>query len=215
MTTFSDDEKRRLYAADLAAQLAPVDSLSLFEARHLASAASDGVEALVGIDVETYLPDDLLVKMDIASMACSLEVRSPLLDHHLVEFAARLPVSLKLRGRRQKHLLRRAVSELLPRSTLERRKMGFGVPLDRWFRTELRDMAYDVLLDRVAGERGYFRPNVVREYLDSHVRRRANHQMRLWNLLMLELWHRMFIDRRCPVQSGDAPPLLPLVSPPR
>jgi asparagine synthase (glutamine-hydrolysing) len=143
------------------------------------------------------LPDDLLVKMDIASMANSLEVRSPLLDHHVMELAASLSPRLKLRGLTGKHILRELLRDDLPPAVLGRRKMGFGVPIERWLRSELREMAYDLLLDGTARARGYFRPNVVREWLDSHAEGRANHHSQLWALLMLELWHRLYIDRRC------------------
>jgi len=152
-----------------------------------------------------YLPDDLLVKMDIASMAHSLEVRSPLLDHHVVEFAARLPVSMKLRGRTSKYLLKQVMATQLPSAVLDRPKAGFGVPLDDWFRGSLRDTARDVLLGKRATERGYFEPATVRRYLDDHAKGRAQHHARLWSLLMLELWHRTFIDRR-----GEMMTALPL-----
>jgi asparagine synthase (glutamine-hydrolysing) len=167
-------------------------------------------------DLRTYLPDDLLVKMDIASMAYSLEVRSPLLDHHVVEFAARLPLTMKLRGRTQKYLLRTLMKDVLPPAVTSRSKMGFGVPIDRWFRAELKDMAYDLLLDDRAVSRGYFRPEVVRRYLDDHVAGRAHHHTRLWALLMLETWHRVFIDQPCPpfAPAGDVPQVrTPVVTP--
>jgi asparagine synthase (glutamine-hydrolysing) len=158
------------------------------------------VEAAVRADVHLYLPDDLLVKMDIASMAHSLEVRSPFLDHEIVEFAASLPLSLKLRGKTLKYLLRKAFADLLPSAILARPKMGFGVPIDRWFRNELRELAYDVLLDSRAVGRGYFEPAELHRYLDEHSSGRAHHHHRLWALLILELWHRLFIDRRCTVE---------------
>ena len=115
-----------------------------------------------------------------------------------MEFAATLPLRLKLRGLTQKYLLRRAMRGLLPEAVLRRPKMGFGVPIDHWFRHELREMAYDVLLDDRARQRGYFRPETVRRYLDEHVEGRAHHHPRLWSLLMLEQWHRVFIDRGRP-----------------
>jgi asparagine synthase (glutamine-hydrolysing) len=167
---------------------------------HAACDRSDAptfAEAAAHADVQLYLPDDLLVKMDIASMAHSLEVRSPLLDHQVVEFAARLPLNLKLRGVAHKFLLRRIMKGVLPDEVLRRGKMGFGVPIDHWFRNELREMAYDVLLDSRALGRGYFRADAVRQCLDEHLSRRADHQHRLWGLLMLELWHRAFVDARC------------------
>jgi asparagine synthase (glutamine-hydrolysing) len=172
----------------------------LLDQAYAASDAPSFLEATIHTDVQLYLPDDLLVKMDIASMANSLEVRSPFLDHQVVEFAARLPLSLKLRGLTQKYLVRQIMKDVLPSPVLRRKKMGFGVPIDHWFRHELREMAYDVLLDPRARQRGYFSPAVVRRYLDEHADGRAHHHVQLWTLLMLELWHRMFIDQRCPAE---------------
>jgi asparagine synthase (glutamine-hydrolysing) len=135
-------------------------------------------------------------------MAHSLEVRSPLLDHRVAEFAASLPVHLKLRGLTRKHLLKAVARPMLPAGVLDRRKMGFAVPLDRWFREDLREMAYDVLLGTRASQRGYFDPAAVRRYLDEHVAGVRQHHARLWSLLMLEWWHRTWIDQRAP----SAPP---------
>ena len=136
-------------------------------------------------------------------MAHSLELRSPLLDHEVLEFAATLPLRLKVRGLTQKYLLKSAMNDLLPKPVLTRRKMGFGVPLATWFRRELRDLSHDVLLSSRAMQRGYFRPAVVRRYLDEHNAGVAHHHFRLWNLLMLELWHEQFIDAR-PSSSSAA-----------
>jgi asparagine synthase (glutamine-hydrolysing) len=196
MTCFGNADKRELYTPELAGALAATDSLALLDAAYAASDAPAFVERTAHADIQLYLPDDLLVKMDIASMAHSLEVRSPFLDHEVVEFAASLPLRLKLRGFTQKYVLRRAMRGLLPEPILRRPKMGFGVPIDHWFRHELREMAYDVLLDARARQRGYFRPEVVRRYLDEHVQGRANHHPRLWSLLVLEQWHRVFVDTR-------------------
>ena len=196
MTYFGSRDKSELYTPALWGELGATDSLALLDAAYEASDAPTFVERTAHTDVQLYLPDDLLVKMDIASMANSLEVRSPLLDHEVVEFAASLPLHLKLRGFTQKYLLRRAMRGLLPEAVLRRPKMGFGVPIDHWFRHELREMAYDVLLDARARQRGYFRPEIVRRYLDEHVEGRAHHHPRLWSLLMLEQWHRVFIDTR-------------------
>ena len=159
-----------------------------------------------------YLPDDLLVKMDIASMAHSLEVRSPLLDHHVVEFAAGLPLSLKLRGRTTKYLLKKVMRRYLPAEVINRLKMGFGVPIDHWLRDGLHGLAHDLLLSQAATARGYFRPEMVRRYLEDHAARRAQHHTGIWAMLMLEQWHRTFIDRRLDLaETSDAevaPPAL-------
>src|SRR5262245_1395174 len=151
------------------------------------------IDAAMAVDVASYLPYDLLVKVDIASMANSLEARSPFLDHEAMEFAARLPVEIKFRGGRLKSLLKRAFADLLPPENVNRRKMGFGVPVGQWFRGPLRDLLRDALLSPRSLERGYFRESEVRRLVDEHLERRADHSFQLWNLLMLELWHREFI----------------------
>ena len=204
LSVFDGPGKQALYSDDFAAQLAGNDSLDLLAEAYRRSDATDFVEATLDTDLQMFLPDDLLVKMDIASMACSLEVRSPLLDHRVVEFAARLPRRMKLRGLVQKHLLKRIMRGVLPEPILQRKKMGFGVPIDHWLRGELREMAYDVLLDRRALSRGYFRADALRRLLDEHSSERAFHHHRLWSLLMLELWHRMFIDQGCPLEVPAA-----------
>jgi len=153
----------------------------------------DPVDAAMAVDIQSYLPYDLLVKVDITSMANSLEARSPFLDHEVMEFAARLPVSLKLRGREAKYLIKREFSDLLPEENVRRRKMGFGVPVGKWFRGDLRDLLCETLLSDSALRRGYFQPAEVRRLIREHLESRADHSFQLWNLLMLELWHQEFM----------------------
>lgn len=150
-------------------------------------------------DIHTYLPDDLLVKVDVASMAHGLECRSPFLDHRLMEWAAGIPVAQKYAGGEPKAILKSAMEPLLPREVLYRRKMGFGVPIDQWLKAELKDLAYDTLLSNAAVQRGLFRPDYVRSILDEHCNGVRPHHWRLWALLMLELWFCMWID------PADAP----------
>ncbi|HTV46430.1 MAG TPA: asparagine synthase (glutamine-hydrolyzing) [Stellaceae bacterium] len=145
-------------------------------------------------DLASYLPDDLMVKVDIAGMAHGLEARAPLLDHELVEWAAALPDAVKMTAGATKALFKKAMQPFLPREVLYRRKRGFGCPIDRWFRRELKEMAYDTLLAQSARQRLLFRPDYVRRLLDEHCAARADHHHRLWALLMLELWFRMWID---------------------
>jgi asparagine synthase (glutamine-hydrolysing) len=149
-----------------------------------------GIAGLQLLDIETYLPGDLLLKADLASMAHSLELRSPFLDHEVVALGLALPDSLKTRGREGKVALRRAFAGDLPATVAGRGKSGFGVPLGRWFRSDLRDVAHDLL----SGERGWFRPDTVRRLLDEHESGRADHGHRLWCLLMLELWVREHVE---------------------
>jgi asparagine synthase (glutamine-hydrolysing) len=153
------------------------------------------VDSMLDTDVNHYLPDDLLVKMDVATMAYSLEARSPFLDHRLMEFMARVPASMKLRGGQSKHLLKSALRGILPDAILHRPKMGFGVPLADWLRGSLKEMLVDTVLSDRALARGYFKPAAVREMVKVHLAGSNQHQYPLWDLLLLERWHRMFIDR--------------------
>jgi asparagine synthase (glutamine-hydrolysing) len=145
-------------------------------------------------DIHTYLPDDLLVKVDVATMAHGLEARAPLLDHVLIEWACGVPATAKLAGGATKALFKSAMQPYLPPAVRNRPKRGFGCPVDHWFRNEIKTFAYDTLLSRAAAERGLFRPGYVRRLLDEHCAFRRNHHTRLWALLMLELWFRMWID---------------------
>jgi asparagine synthase (glutamine-hydrolysing) len=141
-------------------------------------------------DYSSYLPGDLLVKVDIASMACSLEARSPLLDHELVEFVARLPVELKVSPFKSKILLRRAMQGILPDQILDRRKMGFGAPAGAWLRGPLRAMVEELARTSKAADAGLINGAGMRALVQDHVSRRADRTVLLWNLLMLELWMR-------------------------
>jgi asparagine synthase (glutamine-hydrolysing) len=175
---------------------------------------ADLLDSMLDADVNHYLPDDLLVKMDVATMAHSLEARSPFLDHELMEFAARLPSNLKLGrggpgvpaksrwwgadfvGWGGKVLLKSALRGLLPDEVLDRPKMGFSIPLAEWLRTDLRDLLQDTVASERALARGLFRPAAVRELVDAHLGGDDSHKFVLWDLLMLELWMRRFIDAR-------------------
>jgi asparagine synthase (glutamine-hydrolysing) len=154
-----------------------------------------GVDRYLALDTATYLPGDLLVKVDRMSMAHALEVRSPLLDHQVHEFAAALPGDLKLRRGTTKWLLKQlATRRELPEHLVHRRKQGFGLPIREWFRGELRPWIEGVLRDPGMQARGYFDSGETDRLLREHVDGRADHSYRLWNLAMLELWHREWID---------------------
>jgi asparagine synthase (glutamine-hydrolysing) len=170
--------------------------------RLLGPATGDGTAALQRLDVRTYLPGDLLLKADIASMAHSLELRSPLLDHSVLELGISLPDRLKTQGLRGKIALRRAYADALPAEVARRGKSGFGVPIAAWFRGELRGLAADVLLDGRMRERGQLRPTAVKRLLDEHFSGRADHGHRLWCLVMLELWQRLHVEAEAPVPAA-------------
>jgi asparagine synthase (glutamine-hydrolysing) len=146
------------------------------------------------VDIASYLPDDLLVKVDRATMAHSLEGRSPLLDHELLEFTATLPVSMKMRNGVGKYLLKQAMRGILPDLVLDRPKMGFGVPIDQWFRGACREFLRETLLSSRARARGYFSARAVERLVEAHLRMEGNFGYRLYALLMLELWHREYVD---------------------
>ena len=162
---------------------------------HAAFAAADGptrLDDVMAADIATYLPDDLLVKVDRASMAHSLEVRSPFLDHEFMEFSARIPAKYKSYRGNQKWILKRAFNDQLPSKILARSKQGFGVPVTEWFRGQLRPVAADAL-DRL-GERPRFDRAGLQSVLDEHVAGQSDNGYRLWDLLMLEKWFERFID---------------------
>lgn len=168
---------------------------SELEAFRTAFAQADGptrLDRVMDVDINTYLPNDLLVKVDRASMAHSLEVRSPFLDHQLVEFTARIPAKYKWRRGNKKWLLKRAFRDLLPNAILNRPKQGFGVPIDEWFRGELREFARDSF-DQL-GCRDPFDAAGLQRKLDEHLSGDADHGYPIWDLVMLEQWYEQFID---------------------
>jgi len=191
---FDNEMKGDLYTPSFKDLNRELDSVDLTVKWYEQADAEQFLDRTLFVDVMSYLPEDLLVKVDIASMAHSLEARSPFLDHKVMEFAASLPPNLKLRGMETKFLLKDTLSDIVPKEILQRKKMGFGVPLDVWFRNDLKEMAYDVLLDQKSIERGYFRKEYVSKMLDEHVSKQYDHSYRIWALLFLELWHKMFID---------------------
>jgi asparagine synthase (glutamine-hydrolysing) len=197
MEVFPLELRAALWTDEAKAELGPLLSPGFL----LGHRPARGITALQLLDVATYLPGDLLPKSDIASMAHSLELRSPLLDHHVVELGLSLPNHLKLRGGAGKQALRRAFADDLPPLVAGRSKSGFGVPLARWFRRELHDLAGDLLLGERARARGWFRPETVRRLIEEHGAERADHGHRLWALVMLELWVRAHVEAAGPARA--------------
>jgi asparagine synthase (glutamine-hydrolysing) len=191
---FAPDQRARLYSDEFAERVAGTHPERIVVDAWDGASGAAALDRMLETDVSTYLPGDLLAKMDIATMAYGLEARSPLLDHELMELAASIPADLKMRGRQKKALLRDALRGWLPDELLDRPKQGFSVPGAAWFRGDLRDYAREVLLDPGARARGYFRDGEVSALLDRHAASRADESPRIWALLMLELWHREFID---------------------
>lgn len=194
MSIFDNELKSRLYSQRLKDETAGSDSWEYLIDAYSRSSATNFIDSTLFVDTITYLPGDLLVKADIASMANSLEARSPFLDHKLMEFAASIPASMKLRGMTTKYILKKAFSNVLPKEILSRSKQGFGVPVGSWFRNELKDYARATLLSRQSIKRGYFNEKVIENMLDEHVLGKIDHGHRIWSLINLELWHNTFID---------------------
>lgn len=195
MTYLTLEEKHNLYSPEFAAQLQRHDSRDwLLTQFNSVDGKASRLDKVLGVDVHSYLAYDLLVKMDIATMANSLEARAPLLDHKVMEFCARLPDNMKVRGGTSKYLLKKVASRLLPSENLYRPKMGFGVPVGEWMRTELRPLLEDTLLSEQASARGYFNLDARRQMVRDHLDRKQDYSYSLWALLWLELWHREFLD---------------------
>jgi len=158
------------------------------------SGTDDPVENLLYLDTKTYLPSDILTKVDRMSMAASLETRSPLLDQELIDHVARIPSAMKLKGSETKYIFKRAVRGIVPKEILERPKQGFGVPIGDWINSQLKERMTGDLVERRTLERGYFDTKYIKLILDEHSRGRRDHSHSLWTLWMLELWHRRYID---------------------
>ena len=194
VSVFDPQAKHDLYSESFRQQTASVHPSEILDPWFAHANGSGIVDASLLTDIMTYLPNDLLVKVDIATMAVSLEARSPFLDHHVIEFAASLPEKFKLRGLTTKYLLKRVLQKLLPAENLERRKMGFGVPIGHWFRGEMQPFLRETLLSQKALGRGLFNPDAVKRLVELHTRGERDYAHQLWTLLMLELWFMRFVD---------------------
>ncbi|MCR9197236.1 MAG: asparagine synthase (glutamine-hydrolyzing) [Planctomycetaceae bacterium] len=161
----------------------------------------DFVTRTTAVDVETYLPFDLLTKVDIASMSVGLECRSPFLDHKVVELAARMPLEVKQSMQQGKLVLTETCRDLIPPDIQTRKKMGFGVPIDHWFRAELKPLLHDILLSPRCLDRGLLNADEVRLLVEQHTSAQFDHAYRLWHLLVLEVWQRMYLDAPPPLSA--------------
>jgi asparagine synthase (glutamine-hydrolysing) len=197
MQVFSLGERSDLWSREAKDEIGTLTSAGFL----LGPPPAEGTTGLQLLDLETYLPGDLLPKSDIASMAHSLELRSPLLDRRVVELGLSLPDSLKQEGRTGKVALRRAFSPELPPEIAARGKSGFGLPLAEWFRGDLQPLARELLLDERARARGWFRPEAVERLLADHTAGRADNGHRLWTLTMLELWQRTHVEAAVPAPA--------------
>jgi asparagine synthase (glutamine-hydrolysing) len=157
------------------------------------------------VDTKTWLPDDLLVKADKMTMANSIELRVPLLDHKVLEFAASLPSNFKVRGFTTKYIAKKTLSGRVPREILDRKKTGFPVPYEKWLRHDRREWVHDILLGSAASARGYFQKSAVERML-SEDRRSGGYSKEIFDLLVLELWHREFLEKEKPALQPQSSP---------
>jgi asparagine synthase (glutamine-hydrolysing) len=203
VSIFNERRRAELYSPDFVESLPGADPFDFLAEAFSRARGRDPMTSAGAADLVTYLPCDLLTKVDIASMAHSLECRQPFLDHEVVELAMAIPIGRKMRRGRGKRILIETFRDLLPHSIQTRRKMGFGVPLAQWFRTDLAAMTRDVLLDSQSLARGFFRPETVRRLVEEHLSGRYDHGYRLWSLLVLETWCRRWLP--APVRPAATP----------
>ncbi|HEU4906248.1 MAG TPA: asparagine synthase (glutamine-hydrolyzing) [Solirubrobacterales bacterium] len=194
VNVFDAAGRASLYSTEFAAAVMPDQADEALLGPWREASGAELLDQLLEVDASVYLPGDLLAKIDIATMAFSLEARSPLLDHELMELAAAIPTAHKARGAQRKIALRGALRGRLPDEVLDGRKQGFELPVARWLRGDLAPFAREVLLDRAAAERGWARPEAVAALLDEHLAGAADHGRRLWSLLSLELWAQETLD---------------------
>ncbi len=195
VSVFTRLNKPSLYTSDFLQELGACEAAQRFRALAAHSRADDPLDPLLYLDSKTYLPGDILTKVDRMSMAVSLEARVPLLDHKLIEFVCtRIPASMKMKGLETKHIFKRAVRDLVPAEILDRPKQGFGIPIDQWINQQLRERVRGTLTEPLTMQRGLIEPRYVKLLLDEHGRGRRDHATELWTLFMLELWQRKFVD---------------------
>lgn len=186
---FTNEQKANLYTDEFKAKVWNDDTYDIIASRFLESGSKNRTEQAVYADLVTYLPEDLLAKVDIATMTVALEGRSPFLDHELLELSAKIPFNLKLKGfNNKKYILKEALRDIIPDEVMFRPKMGFGVPIDAWFRGELKDYASGKLLDGQLVKRGLFKRQAIENILHSHAATQVNFSPHIWALLTLELW---------------------------
>jgi asparagine synthase (glutamine-hydrolysing) len=188
ISIFRPDEKKCLLSADLHHRLGDYDSIDVLRHHYGRAGTDDPLSRIQYVDIKTYLTDDILTKVDRASMAVSLEVRAPLLDHELMELVATIPSGLKLHGRTGKYIFKKALEPVLPPNILYRSKQGFAVPLNQWFRGELREFAYETLFSKPDG---FLDQKYLKRTWDQHQKGVFDRSAYLWSVLMFRKWQQM------------------------
>ncbi|MGQ9560880.1 MAG: asparagine synthase (glutamine-hydrolyzing) [Candidatus Oleimicrobiaceae bacterium] len=195
MIFLSQAQKESLYAPTLREALAGTNPYQFVEHYFHRVQGADPLSQQQYVDLKTYLPDDILVKVDRMSMAVSLEARVPFLDYRLVEMVGRMPAALRLRNGQTKYILRRAMRGILPEKILTRGKEGFSIPIKNWLRAELRPMMFDLLSQERLRQQGYFAPSYVAALVKEHLTGKANHSHQLWALMVFQKWHDLYMRR--------------------
>ena len=192
---FSNELKEKIYTDNFKEKTKNIDSYKIVADKFNEAGTKDKMDQCLYADFSTYLHDDLMAKVDIDSMAVALEGRSPFLDYEMLELTAKIPFNLKLKGlNNKKYILKETLRGLVPNEVMFRPKMGFGIPIDVWFRGKLKDFAYDTLLSEKAINRGLFKKEALKALLDEHVNTKINHAYRIWALITLELWFQEYFD---------------------
>ncbi len=201
---FQPDEKTALFSPALRHSVDTSSAAAQLADRFDAFSGLDWRSQMMRVDFETYLPEDVLTKVDRMSMAHSLEARVPLLDHSVVQFASSLPSHMKIRHGERKHVFKRAASTVLPAEALTRKKKGFAVPIGAWLRGRLREAFVDTLQSTRARQRGYFDTAYIDRLITEHISGTREHTLRLWQLLVFELWHQRYLDHDATRQTSPA-----------
>jgi len=189
-----DSEKRQLLSDDLKAALRHHNSYQDVFSYLSESGLTKDLERILYLSMKLYLQDDILVKVDRAAMANGLEVRCPLLDHEFVEFACKLPTKYKLKGLKTKYLLKKAARGILPNEIIDRRKKGFGIPIARWLRNELKDFMLNSLEETKIKRQGYFNYAYIKKLMDDHLKKKIDNRKALWSLLVFQIWHEKYLE---------------------
>lgn len=192
---FTNEQKANLYTDEFKSKVWNHDTYGIIAERFLESGSKNRTEQAMYADISTYLPEDLLAKVDVATMTVALEGRSPFLDHEFLELTAQIPFNLKLKGlNNKKYILKEALRGIIPDEVMFRPKMGFGVPIDAWFRGELKEYAAEKLLNGHLVKRGLFKQSAIKSILHTHTSTDVNFSPHIWALLTLELWFEEYFN---------------------
>ena len=188
-------DKDKLYSPGLLSEIDDLDSFEVINTVYSRNSTGSSLSSEQYVDIKMYLPDDILVKVDRMSMANSIEARVPLLNYLFVELTSTIPPHLKLHGLSTKYIFRKAMSKLLPREIIYRKKQGFSIPMKNWLREDLKDMMIDTLSKRRIEEKGYVKYEYINKLMSQHLEKKRNNAHQLWSLMVFEMWHDMYINK--------------------